>query len=305
MINNIIRGKSYKKIIISGPCSIHSYRSYKLYSKKIINIKKKLRNIKIFMRIYIEKPRTIIGWKGIIYDPDINNSFKIKKGIKKCLKIFKNAKKKKIKTVCEILNTNLFGYTKKYIDIVTIGARNNECQIYREISSSLKNPVGFKNSTNGDVESAINSIISSKYPSIYSINNKKKILWKISKGNKNCFLIIRGGKKPNYKENYIKKYIRKLIYKKIKTGIIIDLNHGNSNKKFNKQIYNSNYILKNIIPYYKRVVGIMIESHVLKGFQKINKNISDEISITDPCIDWKTTEKIIKNYEKKTYKIFI
>ncbi|MGX7576507.1 3-deoxy-7-phosphoheptulonate synthase [Candidatus Vidania fulgoroideorum] len=304
-IKNIILGNSKKKIIITGPCSIHSYRSYLKYSKKILKIKKKLINLKLLMRIYLEKPRTINGWKGIIYDPEINNTFKIKKGLKKSLKILRNAKKNKIRVACEIINTNLFGYTKKYIDIVTIGARNNECQIYREISSSLNKPVGFKNNLNGEVEGSINSIISAKSPSIYSINKKKKINWKISKGNKNCFLIIRGGKKPNYFSNNLKKFIKILLKNKINTGIIIDINHGNSNKVFKKQINISNYIIKKILPYFNRFIGIMIESHLKSGSQIINKKIKYNISITDPCLSWKDTKKIIFKYNKKLYKLFI
>ncbi|MGX7586218.1 3-deoxy-7-phosphoheptulonate synthase [Candidatus Vidania fulgoroideorum] len=303
IIKSIIKGNSRKKILIIGPCSIHSFRSYLFYSRKIKSLK--FKNIIIVMRVYLEKPRTTIGWKGIIYDPDKNGTYNINKGINKAIKILKNSKKNKINVACELLNPNIFGYIKKYIDILTIGARNNEGQIYREVASSLKIPVGFKNNVNGEIEGSINSIISCKYPTLYSINNKKKINWKISKGNKKGFLILRGGIKPNYNYKYVKKYIKIINKNKIKTGVIIDTSHSNSNKIFKRQIKISYYILNKIMIYLNRVIGIMIESHIYEGNQIISKNISHKKSITDTCISWFDTKKIIKKYEKKLYKLFI
>ncbi|MGX7582551.1 3-deoxy-7-phosphoheptulonate synthase [Candidatus Vidania fulgoroideorum] len=292
ILKKIIFGKKNKFLIIIGPCSIHSYLSCKRYSNFIIKKKNKFNNIFIIMRLYIEKPRTIIGWKGYVYDPDINNSYKIKKGIFYSKKFLK---KIKIPVAMEFLNPIISDLFSKYITLGTVGARTTESQIHKEISSKYNFPIGFKNNTNGNIDCAINSIIATKFQTI-SLNlckKKMKIYFVKTKGNKKNFIILRGGKNPNFNINNIINLIKKK--NNIKSGIVIDINHDNSKKKYKLQFFISKYLVKKIIPFFNELSGIMIESHIKSGFQKGTKYNK---SITDPCINIKKSFLIIKNINK-------
>ncbi|MGX7576933.1 3-deoxy-7-phosphoheptulonate synthase [Candidatus Vidania fulgoroideorum] len=294
-IKKIIFGNKRKIITIIGPCSFHNYISFNKYSKMIIKKIKFFRNILIILRVYLEKPRTINGWKGFIYDPDINYSYDIKKGIRLSKKILSKLYKK-IYLCTEILNPYIYNIIKKYISIGTIGARTAESQIHREISSENKMIFGFKNRSDGNFLCSINSLISSSYknPLIY---NKKKIFFKVTKGNNNCFIILRGGLKPNYKKKNIKK-INKIIKKnKIKTGIMIDISHDNSKKNFKNQKNVFKYLKKKLIIRFKNIIGIMLESNVSEG-SEYNKYFNKYKSITDSCISLLETFKILFSINK-------
>ncbi|MGX7589493.1 3-deoxy-7-phosphoheptulonate synthase [Candidatus Vidania fulgoroideorum] len=292
--------KKFKKIIfgnknifaiILGPCSIHSYLSCKKYSNFVKKNKKKFKNLFLVMRFYVEKPRTIIGWKGFIYDPNLNNSFNIKKGFYYCKNFLK---KLKVPIATEFLNPIISDFIKKYITIGSIGARTTESQIHKEISSKYDISIGFKNSTNGNIIVPINSILSSKKKTICTNVCKKKfkIYFIKTKGNKKNFIILRGAKNPNYKINNIIHFLKKKYENFIHTGLIIDLNHDNSKKNYKKQLNISNYLLKKVINFFFEVSGIMIESHIKSGTQIKKKKYYR--SITDSCISIKKTFLILK-----------
>ncbi|MGX7589356.1 3-deoxy-7-phosphoheptulonate synthase [Candidatus Vidania fulgoroideorum] len=297
-LKKIINGNKNKLIVIIGPCSINGIKYSLKFSNFIKKNKRKFNNLFILMRVYLEKPRTNFGWKGYIYDPDLNFSYKIKKGIKNSLLLLKLISKD-VPIATEFLNNILAYKLYKYITLGTIGARTTESQIHRELSSDLDIPIGFKNNLNGDVLPAVNSIISSKFPTICILEKK----FKISKGNKNCFLILRGGEKgPNYNIKNIKKYICILKKNSINSGIIIDFSHGNSGKKAKNQKLVCDYFCKNLINF-KKLVGVMIESNIKSGSQDIKKKIDKRISITDECLSWKEGLKIMtllnKNMNKR------
>ncbi|WP_458659067.1 3-deoxy-7-phosphoheptulonate synthase [Candidatus Vidania fulgoroideorum] len=291
ILKKILTGNKNNLIVVIGPCSIHSYKSFYKYLKLLKKNKKFFRNLFIVMRVYLEKPRTIVGWKGYIYDPDLNYSYKYKLGIKKSIKMLKIAAKCKIPVATEFINPLITEIIKKYISIGSIGARTTESQLHRELSSGLNFPIGYKNNTEGNVMPAINSIISSMEGTICSNMSKRKFFK--TDGNKYCFLIHRGGLKPNYQEKYIINSIKILKKNKIKTGIMIDVSHGNSRKIFKNQL-NVSYYLKSKIPIINKIIGVMIESHISEGSQSIDKNkIKYNLSITDSCISWKTSIKIL------------
>ncbi|MGX7577065.1 3-deoxy-7-phosphoheptulonate synthase [Candidatus Vidania fulgoroideorum] len=289
-IKEIINLKKRKFLIIIGPCSINSIISAKIFFKKIKNFTKKYNKyIKIITRVYVEKPRSVIGWKGLIYEPKFR--FNLNLGIKKTLQLMKYINKKNMAISTEIVNNLLYNYYKRFISIAVIGARNYESQIHREFCSSLNFPIGFKNGTSGDIQGALNSIIScSKKQNIITINSKNKLIFKKSNGNKNGFLIIRGGNNgENYKFN---KFIKiKNIYKNFNKGIIIDASHGNSNKSSFQQKKVVEYICKNMI-FDPIIVGIMLESYIFEKNQEDNK--IKGLSVTDQCMSMKNSIYCIK-----------
>ncbi|MGX7582691.1 3-deoxy-7-phosphoheptulonate synthase [Candidatus Vidania fulgoroideorum] len=293
-IINILHGNLNKLIVIVGPCSIHSYKGIKKYTRKLANITHKYKNLHICVRAYFEKPRTITGWKGLIYDPDINTSYNINKGITKTLKILKMITSKKLSIATEFLNTLLAKYIKPYITLGTIGARNCESQLHRELASAINIPMGFKNDTHGRVTGAINSLIACTHNNNYIyINSKGIVTRQRNTTNKNCFLILRGGtNKPNYKQPAINKTITKLKTHNLKQGLVIDASHDNSAKNPTNQIRNIKCIAAQLQTNTK-ICGVMIESYIYKGRQNITNNINPYLSITDECLDFKNTKLLL------------
>ncbi|MGX7582972.1 3-deoxy-7-phosphoheptulonate synthase [Candidatus Vidania fulgoroideorum] len=287
----IIKGNNNKFIVVLGPCSISSLKYSKIYFKEIIDLQKKYKKkIKIVLRVYLEKPRTIIGWKGYIYDPDLDQSYNINKGIKKSLKLLSFLNSKKIALSTEFLSNILFNYTKYFMSIGTIGARNYESQIHREFCSDLNFPIGYKNGTSGDIEGSLNSIISISKSHFYINFNKIKK----TKGNKNGFLILRGGKNgPNIQEENIKYTFESIKKTNIETGILIDASHDNSGKTVLGQKKSIEKIIQ-LRKKYKKIIGVMIESYIKEGNIDFNYAKKDkETSITDKCISLVDTKKIL------------
>ncbi|QJC34659.1 3-deoxy-7-phosphoheptulonate synthase [Enterobacteriaceae endosymbiont of Donacia crassipes] len=299
IISNIINGKDCRLLIVCGPCSIHNIEETIEYGNLLKNLSLKLKkNIYFVMRVYFEKPRTILGWKGLINDPYMNQTFNINKGLYLARKLLIRLATKNILLATEILNPNTFQYIDDLLSWVAIGARTVESQIHREIASLINIPVGFKNNTNGDINAAINAIQASAIEHHFiSLNQNGKSYIVNTIGNKNCHIILRGGKKPNYYKHNIIKCEKILLNIGLKSKIMIDCNHGNSNKDYKKQIL----VIKSIISQIKEgnisIIGIMIESYINQGNQilnlKNNKKLKYGISITDGCLDFKSTEKIL------------
>ncbi|XAO72525.1 MAG: 3-deoxy-7-phosphoheptulonate synthase [Candidatus Vidania fulgoroideorum] len=297
-INELIKnGRKNKIIAILGPCSISNIKYAIVYSKILKIFQRKLKKLIILMRIYLEKPRTTIGWKGYIYDPDINYSYRIKKGINNSIFLL-NKINKKIKICTEFLNNSITKFILRYISIGTIGARNVNSQIHRELVSDLEIPIGYKNDINGNTNNAINSIFASNFSTICNYINKKqlKLKFKITKGNNNCFLILRGSEK---KPNYYLKNIEKIIENNKKVKIMIDFSHGNSKKICKNQIKICNYFCKYLINI-KNIIGILIESNISSGNIKLKKQMifNKKKSLTDECLSIKKSFLIIKKINK-------
>tara|TARA_Y100000816_G_C26100854_1_gene583360 strand:+ start:269 stop:1300 length:1032 start_codon:yes stop_codon:yes gene_type:complete len=299
-INNILNGTINKKLIIVGPCSIHNYEECLIYAKFIKDYMSEFPNIFIVIRLYFEKPRTIKGWKGFLYDPDLNNTNDISKGLLLTRKLLIEITKMKIPIATEFLDTIIPQYIDDLISFGCIGARTVESQLHRQLASGLSMAIGFKNRTDGNKEIAVNGMISSKIPHSFlgiDINGQAAIV--NTNGNINTCLVLRGDciNGMNFDNNNIIVSQELLINNNLNKNIIVDVSHDNTLvngiKDYNKQIENIELILNMWSDNNNSVCGIMIESNINPGKQSINK-LEYGISITDGCIGINDTYKILK-----------
>jgi 3-deoxy-7-phosphoheptulonate synthase len=297
-IINILNGKDKRLILIVGPCSIHDINSAYEYAKKLLEIKKKVeKNILVIMRVYFEKPRTVIGWKGLINDPNLDNSFDINKGIKIARKLLINLAELGIPAGHEYLDLISPQYISDVICWGAIGARTTESQSHRELASGLSCPVGFKNGTNGSIQIAIDAIkAASKAHNFLSVTKEGKSAIFSTTGNKDCHIILRGGKKINYQQEDVTDVSNLLIKNELSNNIMIDASHANSQKDHAKQKIVIKDIASQISKGNNSICGVMLESNLVEGRQDIGKrdNLIYGQSITDACIGWNETEELIE-----------
>ena len=297
-IINILNGKDKRLILIVGPCSIHDINSAHEYAKKLLEIKKKVeKNILVIMRVYFEKPRTVIGWKGLINDPNLDNSFDINKGIKIARKLLINLAELGIPAGHEYLDLISPQYISDVICWGAIGARTTESQSHRELASGLSCPVGFKNGTNGSIQIAIDAIkAASKAHNFLSVTKEGKSAIFSTTGNKDCHIILRGGKKINYQQEDVTYVSNLLIKNELSNNIMIDASHANSQKDHAKQKIVIKDIASQISKGNNSICGVMLESNLVEGRQDIGKrdNLIYGQSITDACIGWNETEELIE-----------
>ena len=298
-VEDIISYRSNKLLVVVGPCSIHDEYSALEYATKLAALKKKFNNLFIVMRVYFEKPRTRVGWKGLINDPDLDNTLDIQKGLRTARRILININKIGLPTACEFLDTITPQYFSDLVSWGAIGARTVNSQIHRQLASGLSMPIGFKNFTNNDYQIAIDGIISSFQSHTFpGINDDGSSCLFITRGNKYNHLILRGGKIPNYYQSVINKIKKDLVHEKINNKLIIDCSHGNSGKDYKRQPV----VCKNIANQIKNgetvIGGVMIESHIKEGKQSFNYNKKDleyGKSITDSCVSLETTEMMLSD----------
>ncbi|WWO99678.1 MAG: 3-deoxy-7-phosphoheptulonate synthase [Candidatus Dasytiphilus stammeri] len=300
-ISAIIKGSDNRLLIICGPCSIHDPQAAIEYAKKFKKVSDKLCDrIYMIMRVYLEKPRTSIGWKGLINDPYMNNSFDIESGLKISRQLLLELVKIGIPLATEALNFNTIPYIEDFFSWMAIGARTTESQPHREMVSGLSMPVGFKNSTDGNYHKAINAIITATVPHAFiSINYDGKISLLQTRGNKNLHIILRGGDhKPNYDAATILKCIDTMKKAGLYPSIMVDCSHDNSKHDYRCQpdVAKSVIIQRKIGNSF--IKGLMLESNLYEGNQSL-KLPSDKIhygvSLTDACISWKTTEILLED----------
>ena len=302
-IVDILNGVDNRKLVIVGPCSIHDVeaaREYGLYIKKMRD--KFYLKLNIVMRVYFEKPRTTIGWKGLINDPDLNNTFNINKGLKMARELLIFLNQIGVPCAYEILDT----FTPQFIgDLVTwgaIGARTTESQVHRQLVSGLSMPVGFKNNSSGDIEIARDAMVSSSFPHcFYGINKEGIASIVTTKGNKNTHIILRGSKwGTNYNKEEVNKAHKILSESNLKPNIMIDCSHGNSGKHYKNQRYVAAYCFDMLKKKHFNILGLMIESNLQEGKQKLIFKEKDKLewgkSITDSCIGLQETTDILNGF---------
>ena len=305
-----ILNKSIKKfMIVVGPCSIHDVDAAKEYATRLKNLESSLSaNCLVVMRVYFEKPRTVIGWKGLINDPDLDGSFKINKGIKIARKLLIDLAEMEIPCGHEFLDLVSPQYVSDLISWGAIGARTTESQSHRELASGLSCPVGFKNGTDGSLQIAIDAMNAARHShSFLSVTKEGKSAIFNTAGNDDCHIIHRGGNnKSNYESNDVKNSVRILEQNGMRPNIMIDASHANSNKDFKMQSKVVDDVKGQLLSGEKNLIGIMLESNLVEGNQKINSR--DKLkygqSITDSCIGWEETENIILDLDdtlKKAY----
>ena len=300
-ISKILSGESNKKLFIVGPCSIHNVEQAYTYARQLKYLADDVKDkILIVMRVYFEKPRTTIGWKGLINDPDLNNSFQVNKGLAMARKLLMDINELGLPCGYEVLDTITPQYIADLMSWGAIGARTTESQVHRQMVSGLSMPVGFKNGTSGDMVVARDAVMSATYPHCFmGITDEGTPAICTTKGNPFCHVILRGGKNgPNYSFKDIKKMEDLLREKEIKPAIMIDCSHGNSNKNYkNQKVVLGETI--NSMHDNKNVIGVMIESNIIEGKQTLDPRNQDKleygISITDSCISIQETFELIGN----------
>jgi 3-deoxy-7-phosphoheptulonate synthase len=295
VIADILSRKDRRKLAVVGPCSIHDIQSAKEYALKLKKLSEAVADeLYVVMRVYFEKPRTTVGWKGLINDPDLNNSFNVEKGLETARELLLWLAQKEIPVATEMLDPICPQYISDLISWTAIGARTSESQTHREMASGLSMPIGIKNGTNGAASVAINAMqAASESHRFMGINQQGQVTLLNTSGNRDCHIILRGGKSPNYDEKSIQDYEAQLSQAGLPLNIMVDCSHGNSQKDFNKQTYVLDNIVQQICRGNQSIIGFMLESHLNAGNQKINKDISlldYGVSITDACINWQTTE---------------
>lgn len=297
-ISNILNRKDKRKIVVVGPCSIHDPVAALDYAKRLSELSKSLPNLLIIMRVYFEKPRTTIGWKGLINDPDLNGSNDINKGLEIARKLLIDINNLNLPVGCEILDTITPQYISDLISWGAIGARTTESQVHRQLVSGLSMPIGFKNNTNGDTNSAICAVLSVCHSHTFlGVSDNGKGCVVTTAGNKNTHIILRGGKTPNYDhksvEDVMKLYDNEQ-YKHLTKNIMIDCSHGNSFKNYKNQ----NKVLYSVCNQIKtndNIIGVMIESNLYEGKQKFNTidKLKYGVSITDCCVGFEETIEML------------
>jgi len=299
IIQNILEGKDHRLMVVTGPCSIHDEASALDYAEKLKQLQSQLSDqIFLVMRAYIEKPRTTVGWKGLINDPDMNDSFNIEKGLRIGRKLLLELNEMGLPCATEALDPNSPQYYQDLISWSAIGARTTESQTHREMSSGLSSPVGFKNGTDGGLTVATNAMQSVKHGhSFLGLNDQGQVAVIRTSGNPYAHVVLRGGNgKPNYDAGSVADAEAALAKAKVSTKIMIDASHANSNKDPYLQPLVLKNISEQILDGNKSIVGIMVESHLKGGRQDIPANLNDMEygqSVTDGCIDWETTEKVL------------
>ena len=307
-ISKILAKEDKRLIVIVGPCSIHDTEAAKDYANRLIEESKPLEDqLQIVMRVYFEKPRTTVGWKGLINDPDLDNSFKIDKGLAIARQLLRDINDTGMSAGTEFLDVITPQYVADLISWGAIGARTTESQVHRELASGSSCPIGFKNSTNGSVQVAADAIGSAQNPHKFlSVTKEGKAAIFSSSGNKDCHIILRGGTSPNYKSEDIESASKVLNSSGLLDTIMVDMSHGNSSKQHKKQLEVCEDISKQIALGEDRITGVMIESNIEEGNQSVKDkdNLIYGKSITDACINWEDTKQCLNQLAEAVQKRF-
>jgi len=299
VVSNILSRKDSRLMVIVGPCSIHNLEAAKEYAHKLKTLSEELKeSLYIVMRVYFEKPRTTIGWKGLISDPDMDNSLDVDKGLYQSRQFLTWLAELGMPAATEALNPITPQYLADLISWCAIGARTTESQTHREMSSGLSMTVGFKNGTDGNLKMAVNAIKACSSPqSFLGINDEGQISTFKAKGNKSSHIILRGGIKPNYHNEDVERCEKLLQQNDLPERIMVDCSHDNSNQDYRQQGNVVEEISAQIVAGNKSIFGIMLESNLFSGNQKIRDNQNEMkhgVSVTDGCIDWEETQSVLR-----------
>ena len=308
-ISNIIQHKDHRLLIICGPCSIHDIDAAKEYAHRLKSLHDELADsLYIVMRVYFEKPRTTTGWKGLINDPNLNGTFDIDTGLHKARQLLNYFAEMKLPVASEALDPISPQYLADLISWSAIGARTTESQTHREMASGLSMPVGFKNGTDGSLSTAINALhAASSEHNFMGINQQGQVAVIKTRGNPDGHVILRGSKQPNYDADNISVCEKQLQSSGLNQAIMIDCSHGNSNKDYRRQPQVATDIMNQILQGNQSIIGIMLESHLQQGNQPSDQPVDKMqygVSITDACIDWQTTEQLLRNIAEQLNPVY-
>jgi len=301
----ILRREDPRMLVVIGPCSIHEEKSALEYAARLSKLQRELADrMEIVMRVYFEKPRTTIGWKGLINDPHLDGSQDIETGLKIARKILLEITAMGLPAATEFLDPIVPQYTADLITWAAIGARTTESQTHREMASGLSMPVGLKNATDGSLQVAIDAMGATRHQhSFLGINEEGMTSIVRTSGNPDAHVVLRGGRAmTNYDAASIKAAEEKLVSEKLPPVLMVDCSHANSEKKYAKQEEVWKSVIEQRVGGTKSLIGLMVESHLNEGNQPIPKTLNElryGVSITDSCIGWETTERMLRwGYEK-------
>ena len=295
---SILDRKDKRLIVVVGPCSIHDIDAAKDYASRLKHLSDDLSDVfHVLMRVYFEKPRTTVGWKGLINDPNIDDTFQIDKGVHIARSLLIHLNEIGIPVATEALDPIMPQYLGDLISWTAIGARTAESQTHREIASGLSTPVGFKNGTDGSLSVAINAIKSARDSHHFlGLNDSGQVTVYKTKGNQYSHVVLRGGPEPNFDKKSIALCEKKLKAEGLPPRIMIDCSHGNSNKDFNLQPMVAHSSIDQVLDYNHSIIGFMLESNIEEGNQQIPEDLSElkyGVSLTDACMNWETTEALL------------
>ena len=296
-IHAILGGADDRLVVIVGPCSIHDPIAAVDYATRLATLRERLADrLEIVMRVYFEKPRTIVGWKGLINDPGLDGSFNINKGLRLARNVLSAVNNLGLPAGTEFLDMTTPQYIADLVAWAAIGARTTESQIHRELASGLSCPVGFKNGTDGDVRIAADAVKSASHPHHFmAVTKGGRSAIAATSGNEDCHIILRGGRKPNYDAASVDAASAELYRAGVGLRIMTDTSHANSNKKPENQPKVAADIASQVASGDRRIIGAMIESNLVAGRQDVLPGVTLTYgqSITDGCIDFATTEQIL------------
>ena len=296
-IHRVLHGEDDRLLVVVGPCSIHDTKAGLEYAKRLLAVRQHLSDdLLMVMRVYFEKPRTTVGWKGLINDPHLDGSYDINLGLEKARQFLLDVNELGMPAGMEFLDTITPQYTADLVSWGAIGARTTESQVHRELASGLSCPVGFKNGTDGGVGVAIDAIKTASSPHRFlSVTKEGESAIIVTTGNDDCHVILRGGKAPNYAAEHINDVSAQLEKAGLSPKIMIDCSHANSNKDPGRQIVVCRDVAYQLANGEKNIKGVMLESHLVAGNQKVvpGQELTYGQSITDACMAWDDTRGLL------------
>ncbi len=297
-VHDVLHGKDDRLVIIVGPCSIHDPDAAIEYAGRLKKMIEKYQDrLLIIMRVYFEKPRTTVGWKGLINDPELNGSFHINRGLRLARSLLLSLTDMGVPTATEFLDLITPQYLTDLISWGAIGARTTESQVHRELASGLSCPVGFKNSTDGGLKNAMDAIRAASQPHHFlsmTMDGRSAIF--STNGNEDCHIILRGGSMPNYDEENIRQAVEKLEKYEVRPNVMVDCSHANSMKQHERQLVVARDVADQVAAGNHNIIGLMLESHLNAGRQDVveGQPLEYGVSITDACIAWDDTEDALE-----------
>ncbi len=297
-VHRILHGMDDRMVVVIGPCSIHDTKAAMEYANRLKPVRERLKgDLEIVMRVYFEKPRTTVGWKGLINDPDLDGSFQINKGLRAAREILLDINELGLPAGCEFLDMITPQYIADLVAWGAIGARTTESQVHRELASGLSCPVGFKNGTDGNIKIAVDAMKAASQPHHFlSVTKGGHSAIVSTEGNEDCHVILRGGKAPNFDAASVQAVCEELGKSGQAQRVMIDASHANSNKKPENQPAVCHDIAQQVAAGDTRIVGVMVESHLVGGRQDLvpGQPLTYGQSITDGCIDWDSSVAVLE-----------
>jgi 3-deoxy-7-phosphoheptulonate synthase len=289
-VRQILQGRSDRLLVVMGPCSIHDPAAALAYAQKLaVERKRHAAELEVLMRVYFEKPRTTVGWKGLINDPYLNGSFRINEGLRIARDVLVRINEAGVPAGCEFLDVISPQYIGDLVSWGAIGARTTESQVHRELASGLSAAVGFKNGTDGNVKIAIDALLAARQKHHFlSVHKSGQVAIVETRGNEDCHIILRGGKEPNYGAKDVQAACAELARAGLPERLMIDCSHANAAKQYRRQADVARDIAGQMAGGERRIIGVMVESHLVEGRQELVKGqpLRFGQSITDPCLGW-------------------